>query len=141
MFGTQNLTGMFVVMIYGSEGMVLSADQYCERQEHLELSEYMEWIVEHKLSSCVCVNAGIKGFMNRRRIQKVADCMNDILKRGGSFLRDRQLFIGMYMEDPEQFEEVYPLCFGQEALSAGLEQFKRLSEGKEGLAWKAIAHR
>lgn len=109
-FGTF-IFGDYVFMLCGTGGMIEAAKQYCEQRDQLELTEYVAWIIQHKLSACVCMKADTNGLLDRIRTRQWAQRLNDILDKGGSYIRAGLFFGRMKLEDPEMFEETYPLCY------------------------------
>ena len=105
------ILGDMVLLLYGSPGMIEAAKQYCEQRDDLDLADYMEWVIQHKLLACVCVKSDIKEFLRRFKIRHIAKKLNDMLLIGQVFIRPGMLLGKMKAENKDLFDVVYPKCF------------------------------
>jgi len=103
--------GDIVLTLYGSTGMISAAQQYCDQRDDLELSGYMEWVIQHKLEACVCMKAGTKGMLRQLKIRQIVQRMNAALDDGGVYVRPGLFFRRMEREAPDLFERISSLCF------------------------------
>lgn len=82
--------GIYIVL-YGSEGMMEAANQYCDTKDALELSEYAEWIGRHGLRARLCIRPEVKRIFFRRRVDKAVRESNDLLQRYGALIPECEI--------------------------------------------------
>lgn len=111
-FGIQ-IFGDMVLVLYGSEGMLDAAKEYCEQRDDLDLEEYIDWVVRHRMPACVSVRAGTKGLLRQHQAKKVSGEMNEQLELGGVYVQLGQFITSMKIENPELYQEARSLFEGE----------------------------
>ena len=90
-FHIQKLSEDLSLLLHGTDGMFLAADQYCDGHDFLELTEYVEWIGNHGLKARLFARPKIKGSLYRLQVKKAATGSNRRLQRLGALLFEREI--------------------------------------------------
>lgn len=85
-YHVQRLGPDISALLYGCEGMLFAADQYCEDREQLELSDYLEWMASHGIRARLYVRNWVKGILYRRQLKKIVESLNGQLQERGALL-------------------------------------------------------
>lgn len=79
-YHVQRLGHDISALLYGCEGMLLAADQYCECRERLELPDYMDWMANHSVKAHLYVRKQARGPFHRLRVRQIVKYLNNQLR-------------------------------------------------------------